>query len=694
MENLKIFKKKDNLILKAILYISVAFAIVFLNYLGFYSYDPAHNFIELITVILGIFIFVIAKNTYSIPNNKYFFYLGIVYGTVSFFALLHLLSFRGINIMAVNDENLSLQFSMTARAIEAISLFLTPLIIKKNIKHYKLVIWFALINFILVFMIYDLRIFPQLYIDSKGSTPIKTIIELMIMIAYILAFISLNKNKKLFHQDILKILSFSIASALVCEIIFVYDKNLYDGSMLIGHVFRLIALYLVYKATTEKVLKEPFNLLFYEVYKANMELTKKSSELRRINDELMKENNERKNAEEKIKKSEEKYRQVVELFPDGIILHKNNNIVYVSKPTVKIFGFQNENDIIGKNIYELIHPEFMDIVTERIGNILKNGGVNLFLEEKLLKSDGSLFYAEVTNTIYSYDNSVIMTIIRDITERKRSEKEIKELNEALEIDKIKTEFFANMSHEFRTPINVIFSAVQILEFQINKANSKSHESYTNYIKIMKQNCYRLLRLTNNIIDITRIDSGFYKPNFRNMDIVKEVEDNTLSIVQYASEKSINIVFDTNVEEKIMAFDPDKVERVILNLLSNAVKFSRRGGKILVNLYDKVDFVTITVKDTGIGIPEDKLDLIFQRFRQVDKSFFRRNEGSGIGLYLVKSLVEMHEGTIIVKSVYGKGSEFIVELPVRTVEEDHNKKEIAVDSGSIQNAKIEFSDVYT
>ena len=165
---------------------------------------------------------------------------------------------------------------------------------------------------------------------------------------------------------------------------------------------------------------------------------------------------------------------------------------------------------------------------------------------------------------------------------------------------------------------------------------------------MKQNCYRLLRLVNNLIDITKIDSGFMELNLKNVNIIEVVENITLSTAEYIESKSRTIIFDTDIEEKIMAIDPEQMERVILNLISNATKFTSPGDTIEVTIYDKDKYILISIKDTGIGIPQDKLDSIFERFKQVDPLLSRRSEGSGIGLSLVKSLVEMHNGNISCK----------------------------------------------
>jgi len=134
---------------------------------------------------------------------------------------------------------------------------------------------------------------------------------------------------------------------------------------------------------------------------------------------------------------------------------------------------------------------------------------------------------------------------------------------------------------------------------------------------------------------------------------------------------------------------------MLNLLSNAIKFTDSGGNINVNIYDKGENIIISVKDSGIGISKDKQDIIFDRFRQVDKSLTRDHEGSGIGLSLVKSLVEMHGGKISIQSEYGKGSEFIIELPVKTVLEKSDKENHEMQQqGHVEKIHLEFADIYS
>ena len=293
-----------------------------------------------------------------------------------------------------------------------------------------------------------------------------------------------------------------------------------------------------------------------------------------------------------------------------------------------------------------------------------------------------------TSPIGCKGDNLCITVLYDIGERKKAEHTAKLLYEAQENEKLKTEFFSNLSHELRTPINVIYSALQVMDLNNNPKFIEKYHS------IIKQNCYRLLRIINNIIDSTKIDAGYLKLNLTYDNIIPVVEDISLSISSYVESKGMDLIFDTDVEELYLDFDPDIIERIILNLLSNAVKFTEKGGTINVFISHNDESVIIGVKDTGIGISKDQQSIIFERFRQVDKSLSRNKEGSGIGLSLVKSLVELHKGTITLTSTEGVGSEFIIQLPILETLKYSAKSKQTIDNNVVQKINIEFSDIYS
>ena len=351
---------------------------------------------------------------------------------------------------------------------------------------------------------------------------------------------------------------------------------------------------------------------------------------------------------------------------------------------------------VRKNIF--IYTIF--ITTISIFTIRRLFYFNIFLKysDKILEYNKTLTFIAYCILLIGLYIEVIRRIeesirlnnkVSDFNELKIKYKEIKE------IEKAKSQFFANLSHEIKTPINIIYSCIQLLE--VNKINGEKalSDAYNKYDNTLKQNCYRLLRLVNNLVDMTKIDSGYMKLIFINCEIVSLVEDITLSIIPYVESKNINIVFDTYIEELEIRCDPESMERVILNLLSNAIKFTNNDGNISVIVEADDKYVFIRVKDDGIGISKDIREDIFNRFVQEDKSLNRKNEGSGIGLALVKSLVELHDGEVYLEDV-SEGSEFVVKLPNIKINEEVNNHNRVMDVESkplVQKINIEFSDIY-
>jgi len=256
------------------------------------------------------------------------------------------------------------------------------------------------------------------------------------------------------------------------------------------------------------------------------------------------------------------------------------------------------------------------------------------------------------------------------------------------------EFIANISHELKTPLNVIFSAIQLFQmYCYNGSLDERRDTFIKYLDSMKVNSYRLSKLINNIVDSSKIQAGFFKLNLSNNNIVEVIEEIVMSVTTFTDCKGLNIIFDTNVEEKIIACDPEIIDRIVLNLLSNAIKFSDKGDEILVDVKVENEFVQISVKDNGIGIEKNNLHTIFDRFKQVDKSLSRNAEGTGIGLSLVKSIVELQGGSIYAESEFGQGSKFTVTLPAKKVIKESKLYDGKVKSGD-ETIRVELSDVYS
>ncbi len=223
----------------------------------------------------------------------------------------------------------------------------------------------------------------------------------------------------------------------------------------------------------------------------------------------------------------------------------------------------------------------------------------------------------------------------------------------LELDRQKNEFFQNISHEFRTPLTLTLGP---LESAVTQKQGLTHEQSV----IALRNSRRLLRLVNQLLDLQRLDAGRMQPSFRPCNLKDFVIQVVDSFRSYCEKKEIHLI--THLEECASIYlDLEKFDKVLYNLLSNAMKFTPAGGKITVAVHKAGDHCLLKIQDTGIGIREDQIPHLFERFRQADGSTNRSYEGSGLGLALVKELVELHGGQVSVESIYGQGTTFTLWL---------------------------------
>lgn len=425
-----------------------------------------------------------------------------------------------------------------------------------------------------------------------------------------------------------------------------------------------------------------------EVVKVNLQKINKKKHLYyvlRVNDIT-----EEYRMEKNLKLDEQKLRGVTENIKDLIFtIDVEGKITYVNKAVMDVLGY-NEEELIGKVYCNLLLIESnLKIIDSKYFNKDK-----VLTIDKVRSKNGMVELELISSRIKDNKNNTLgwVRVARHVEDVKEIEILKNKFEEIKQYDKVKNEFFANLSHELRTPINIIYSCIQLLN--TNKNNEETFVNlYDKYEKTLKQNCFRMLRLVNNLIDITKIDSGFIKMDFINYDIIKLTEDITMSVIPYVESKNIDIIFDTDCEELEIKCDPDKIERIILNLLSNAIKFTESGGNIEVSILTDETWVDIRVKDTGIGIPSHMKEFIFKRFIQNDKSLNRNKEGSGIGLSLVKSLVELHEGKVFLRESNESGSEFSILLPNVKLESDAEDSCGLDYKTEVEKISIEFADIY-
>lgn len=283
----------------------------------------------------------------------------------------------------------------------------------------------------------------------------------------------------------------------------------------------------------------------------------------------------------------------------------------------------------------------------------------------------------------SYDRSKVIDLSR--------EELIDLVDELYNNIKEQEDFLLNIAHDLRNPINIILSIMQCLKY-IDNNEEEDYIKKKEYNKLIRRNALKMVKLIDNLIDTTKLEGNYYKINKKNIDIVSIVENTVTSIDKYAEQKGVQLVFDTNVEECIIAVDPQCMDRIIMNLLSNAIKFSPSGSSIIIYVLVDNKNVKISVKDEGPGIAKEEQEFIFNRFVQAKQTNKDEHSGSGIGLELVKYLVKLHNGHIDLISDLGKGAEFIVNIPISKVEVKEEVRELIKDR-KVEQLEVEFSDIY-
>ncbi len=664
-------------------------------YLTRYSYHLLfHTAAELFVCAISFALFFISHNTSSMTKNNFIVFLGIGYFFIGIIDMFHIFIYSGVSIIfKTGDQSRVVQFWIAGRYMTAITLLGSALLLYKNLKNlrkYLIFLAYFLASCGVIAAILYFKVFPACYVIGTGLTQFKVVSELAITIIILfVAVLYFGKRKnidfKLFHNMECHLILMALS-----ELLFINFFHPSDWTNVWSHIVRVISYFFLYKAIIETGLKRPYNRLF--------------DRINNIDNQLKQEQQQRMMIEDMLVKNDRCYELIINNSSDAIIVTSEDKLIFTNDMAEKIFGTYNPGDLIGMELMSFVHPEDRTLVRKHMETSFLGQVSPVKYEYKILSQKGRVIELESTSELLVYQGKLSnISILKDISSRKQISQlkndiidNERVLNETKEYNKMLTEFFSNISHELKTPLNVILGAIQILniphEFELPYT---FEENLNKYHKVMKQNCYRLLRLVNNLIDLSKFDSGFLNLNLCNQNIVSVVEEIILSVADYVENRGLSITFDTDCEEKIIAVDADKIERIILNLLSNSIKFTDKGGSILISMSDRGDRISISVRDTGVGIPKDKLDTIFERFGQVDKTLTRNKEGSGIGLSLVKTLVEMHGGIIKISSIEGKGSEVYMELPVRVTDELSIPADRAVISRSnVEKINVEFSDIYS
>ncbi|MCF8303894.1 MAG: PAS domain S-box protein [Bacteroidales bacterium] len=371
---------------------------------------------------------------------------------------------------------------------------------------------------------------------------------------------------------------------------------------------------------------------------------------------------EKRKAYRALKESEEHFRTFTEFAPIAIMIYSKNKWIYANKYAQDLTGYTSE-EFLKMNYWDIVHPDYKQLIKERGSARLdgRNSEVENHYEFKILHKNGSEIWVDFRAEPIEYHGQIAVLIsAQDITQRKKMEQDLVDAkNKAIESDRLKSAFLATMSHELRTPLNAIIGFSDLLK------DGENGEELREYAETINTNGVHLLNLIQDIFDLSIIESGkinIISKTVNVHNIMDEIWDILAAELKNFKKEHLHVY--TNLPEKNIEItsDPYRLKQIMLNLLKNALKFTHEGfveygykqaGEHALQLY---------VKDSGIGVPEDKREVIFERFRQLDDSHTRKYEGTGLGLSISKELAELLGGEINVESEEGKGSIFYFTLP--------------------------------
>ncbi|BDQ02486.1 ATP-binding protein [Ignavibacterium sp.] len=356
----------------------------------------------------------------------------------------------------------------------------------------------------------------------------------------------------------------------------------------------------------------------------------------------------------------ERYTSLTKYANDVIItINKDGKILEANRKAFEIYGY-NHAELIGKNFIELSNNREFDLKKIEEARINDEG---ILFESTHRKKDGSNIPVEISAKHINQDGEkIIIAIIRDFTERKKLESELIQAKEhAEEMNRLKTYFLANISHELRTPMNGILGYAEMLMMDLNDPKLREMAS------MIFKSSRRLHDTLDSLIDLSKLESQVQKLELENIELVTVLEDIKASFEGFAKEKGLSLTSEHKHPRIYFSTDPRIFNKIISNILSNAIKYTSKGEiKLLTDFRDGK--IIIKISDTGIGISADNLSKIFEPFRQESEGFNRKYEGTGIGLTLTKKFVELLEGNLDIDSEVGKGTTVTITLPVRETKE--------------------------
>jgi len=353
---------------------------------------------------------------------------------------------------------------------------------------------------------------------------------------------------------------------------------------------------------------------------------------------------ERRRVEHLLRQSEERYRRLIAISPYAILVNRGDRVLFANDQAIKLFGAIKTDEILEKSALDLFHPDYQDVVRERIHELLQGSAQVPMLEEKIVTLDGRAVDVEVSAARFvDEEGPAVLVMLRDISERKRLQEQLRKTERIAELGTLAS----GMAHEIGTPMNVILGRAEYLLDRV------TGEPIKKGLQTIVTQVERITKVMNQLLAFARRKSPERAPV-----VLKNIVEDSLELFRERFAKS-SVTVELTLHDCPRAWaDPDQMSQVFINLVMNAVHAMPAGGTLRIGLVPENQTVKLTVADTGHGIPPDVIEKVFEPFFTT-KEF---GQGTGLGLTVVKGIIEEHQGSIAVESEEGKGTTFTILLP--------------------------------
>ena len=660
------FGNKNNRISLITIFIPILVGLIVM-YKSTQIYELYHITIEILTTTIAFSLSMISFAKHGDEDYSIFNYIGIGFTFIAIATTIHIIFLLAPNLASGDysyDFNIWTYITLFESLIVTFSFFLKY----KKVQFNYTWIFYGVFSIVLIVLIYIISIYyygnKEFLYDAFVNT---------VLIINIINIILLLINGRGYRKKEVLIFCIYLMGLLSSLYLYKLTVNSYIDELLGLHIIKYINYYLLYIGVQEFTLKRTYKRMRDDL----IDTTEKQ---RRINRTLNERTKMLKEIDLMVSKSERRYKQLVESIADTILIFNKGKLIHYNEGIFNIIGEQEKVLFENKSIESIFRSLKLDYREIRQELYIKDFN---FITKKNKKLELQLF-------LFRIDKNIEIVFIQNNTEVNFNSRLKNRLTAYLREENLKKQFFSNISHELRTPINLIYSAIQLNDIYIND-NQISNINKNN--EIIKQNCLRLIRTINNFIDANKISEGYLQSNKDIYNIVDIVEDVSQASYRYMQKQNINMIFDADEEEIFVKCDYIQIQRIMLNLLSNSVKYGKDGTTIWVNVFSQGEVVTISVKNDGYAIPESIQPFLFDKFTKINKAFNREKEGSGLGLYLTKGLIELQGGSITINSKEGEGTEFDIYLPKWSGTIDYDDVNIAEINDLDEKVDIEFSDIY-